>query len=234
MGISQDELSDCSRILANFYLQDYDWKIKEVCKRFKCEYLRYADDQIIFCRNKLDAKKIITVISRELKKIGLNLNTKKIEYFNAKEFNEHWSFDIFSLIGNDFYTDYELNKAISIYLRRLKTGIKFKEESILKRIIATDSKRINKKHMPAIEGKIFSEEFIMNIQYFQLVKLKRFLSRDSMNRLTSALEKRINLYTHNNFHYNLLKFYRNEYPTKQSLIKKIENRIINLKKIKDF
>lgn len=48
VGIPQDALSDCSRILANFYLQRYDSYMYEVCSRYNCRYFRYADDQIIF------------------------------------------------------------------------------------------------------------------------------------------------------------------------------------------
>src|SRR3990172_4784297 len=48
VGIPQDDIGDCSRILANFYLQDYDAFMKKECDKRSALYLRYADDQIIF------------------------------------------------------------------------------------------------------------------------------------------------------------------------------------------
>ena len=34
VGLPQDEIGDCSRILANFYLQDYDSAIKAICEKY--------------------------------------------------------------------------------------------------------------------------------------------------------------------------------------------------------
>ena len=48
VGLPMDEIGDCSRLLANFYLQDYDNFMFKICKKNGAKYLRYADDQIIF------------------------------------------------------------------------------------------------------------------------------------------------------------------------------------------
>ncbi len=45
-------LGDCSRILANFYLQDYDAYMKVECDGQAASYLRYADDQIMMANDK--------------------------------------------------------------------------------------------------------------------------------------------------------------------------------------
>ena len=47
VGLPQDALSDCSRILANFYLQRYDVFASGVCSQIEAMYFRYADDQMI-------------------------------------------------------------------------------------------------------------------------------------------------------------------------------------------
>jgi len=44
MGIPQDEVGDCSRILGNFYLQEYDNYLYKLTKKENSAYLRYADD----------------------------------------------------------------------------------------------------------------------------------------------------------------------------------------------
>jgi hypothetical protein len=47
VGLPQDALADCSRILANYYLQKYDKFAVTVCCEASALYFRYADDQMI-------------------------------------------------------------------------------------------------------------------------------------------------------------------------------------------
>ena len=51
-GVPQDLFGECSRILANFYLQEYDKKMFKYCNDIDCNYFRYADDQVIFLDSK--------------------------------------------------------------------------------------------------------------------------------------------------------------------------------------
>ena len=74
VGLPQDEIGDCSRILANFYLQDYDSAVYEVCERHDAKYVRFADDQIIYAANSEVAKNILFEASKELMKVNLNFN----------------------------------------------------------------------------------------------------------------------------------------------------------------
>jgi hypothetical protein len=77
VGLPQDEIGDCSRILANFYLQDYDDVISEKCAEVGARYLRYADDQMIFCNSESDANRILVEACKELFKINLSVNAGK-------------------------------------------------------------------------------------------------------------------------------------------------------------
>jgi hypothetical protein len=45
VGIPQDALADCSRLLANFYLQRYDRFAFQRCTEVDAVYFRYADDR---------------------------------------------------------------------------------------------------------------------------------------------------------------------------------------------
>lgn len=56
IGIPQDEVGDCSRVLANFYLHEYDSYLKSEAEKNGCKYVRYSDDQIIFAKNETTAK----------------------------------------------------------------------------------------------------------------------------------------------------------------------------------
>ena len=75
-GIPMDDFGDSSRLLANFFLQDYDKKIHNYCELNNSKYLRYADDQIILSSDKNVAEKILRFGSIELSKMGLNINVE--------------------------------------------------------------------------------------------------------------------------------------------------------------
>jgi hypothetical protein len=100
VGLPQDEISDCSRILANFYLQDYDAVIHKLCANAGARYLRYADDQIIFCNSAHVANSLLIEACKELFKINLSVNSGKVDRFETREhFDEYWAFEMFGLLA---------------------------------------------------------------------------------------------------------------------------------------
>ncbi len=102
IGIPQDEIGDCSRILANFYLQDYDESIRSICRELEAKYIRYSDDQILYAKSSTIAKNILFEISKELLKINLSINSGKInELFKIDDFNNYWCFDLFDLLSSN-------------------------------------------------------------------------------------------------------------------------------------
>lgn len=101
VGVPQDTIGDCSRISANFYLQDYDESMKELCDTSNAKYLRYADDQIIYSNNKMTGRQILFEASKCLFKIGLDINSGKVVEFDSREqFNQYWAFEIFELLDD--------------------------------------------------------------------------------------------------------------------------------------
>src|SRR4030042_2921491 len=78
VGIPQDAMGDCSRILANFYLQSYDKIVFELCKQNKCKYLSYADDQFLFAEDKNKLHILIFKVSKKINLLGLSVNQKKV------------------------------------------------------------------------------------------------------------------------------------------------------------
>jgi Reverse transcriptase (RNA-dependent DNA polymerase) len=133
IGLPQDEIGDCSRVLANFYLHEYDLYIKSEAEKLKCKILRYADDSIIYAKNEESAKKLLFLASNYLSKINLNLNSKKIDIFESKEtFKLYWSFDTFENLAEPFEKN-KIELAIKKYLERKER--KFRKDSILKRIV---------------------------------------------------------------------------------------------------
>jgi hypothetical protein len=91
VGLPQDEIGDCSRILANFYLQDYDSAMRTICEKYNSQFIRFADDQIIFTTDKDTARLILFEASKELFRINLNINSSKVkEFANSGEFETYW------------------------------------------------------------------------------------------------------------------------------------------------
>ena len=58
VGLPQDALADCSRLLANFYLQKYDKFAASICTKAGASYFRYADDQMILVNGIENIKQI--------------------------------------------------------------------------------------------------------------------------------------------------------------------------------
>ncbi len=99
VGLPTDMGGEASRLLANFYLQEYDEYIFEKCKNYNITYLRYADDQVFFSKNTKDLKKIVFLASKRLAKLNLNINISKVFYqttasYTKKNLSIDFSYDI--------------------------------------------------------------------------------------------------------------------------------------------
>jgi hypothetical protein len=133
LGIPQDEVGDCSRLLANFYLQEYDEKMKEISDDYGASYLRYADDHIVGVRTRSDALELIYRSSRDLLTYGLNLNAHKVKIQTRQEFIDYWAFDIMNLLGDGEQRDVET--ALDLFIRRRADQIEFRQDTVIKRLL---------------------------------------------------------------------------------------------------
>lgn len=88
VGIPQDVGGEASRMLANFYLQEYDQYIAKKCEEYNIKYLRYADDQIFFANSNKPLKDIVFLASRRLIRLNLNINMGKVLYENTSGYQE--------------------------------------------------------------------------------------------------------------------------------------------------
>jgi hypothetical protein len=99
VGLPQDALADCSRILANFYLQKYDRFAQHVCSSADSLYLRYADDQVVLTNNPQCVETVLLLLTRELDRYGLRVNQKKVDVRTAVELEVHRCRDVQALFG---------------------------------------------------------------------------------------------------------------------------------------
>jgi hypothetical protein len=133
VGIPQDEVGDCSRILSNFFLQNYDQFMYDQCQIKDASYLRYADDQIIFTKCKEDAEELMFKASQKLFEESLNINTSKTkEFTNSQEFDDVYGFSIFEKLKFD---DQDINQAFELFVIKKDLHSGFRESSVLKRML---------------------------------------------------------------------------------------------------
>ena len=228
IGVPQDAIGDCSRILANFYLQDYDAVIKKRCDELASCYLRYADDQIIMAHSPEHARELLFEASKALFKINLNINSAKVEEFESRDdFLKYWSFDIFELLENSEDKE-SVNKAVKIYFERLDAKVPFREESVLRRLLSTvkaNFEIIDTHLRYRLISRFLEPSFIVRQDPWFLDKLAGLLKDKS--ELFNVLDTQIPKVLFNSYHYNLLKFYgkwRPDFP-----VELIYNRIDELK-----
>lgn len=221
VGLPQDEISDCSRLLANFYLQDYDSFLKSVCDKESCKYLRYADDQLIYAKDEKSAKYILFEASKYLSKIGLNINTSKVKFFeSATQFNQYWGFQIFELLGDE-EDRLNINKGLKLYLDWKDGKIEFRDQSVLKRILGQDFTLFKPVLKHRLLSHLFDKDFVTSLQSWGLTKFYNHLSPIDKNILLKIIDEQIDEYHFNSFHYNVLMFYKkNNIPFNEGKIRK--------------
>jgi len=208
IGIPQDEISDCSRLLSNFYLQDYDLEISEFAKNNNCKYIRYADDQIIYANNKENAIKVLFHASKILNKYALDLNSGKVhQYSNREEFNRYWAFEIFDCLEN-IDNEVLVRRGIDLFFTWSKEKIDFRKDGVIKRLF-----NLNLKYLTTLERKeIFEDalnkDFLSNTDYWWMNKIYNILDDDSKRDFLKILNELIEEVIFNSYHYNLMKFYK--------------------------
>ncbi len=205
-GLPQESSSDCSRLLANFYLQEYDVFMKNICNENAARYLRFSDDQILFTKSKEDANKIILEASKFLLNQGLSFNAGKTMVFKDKEgYNNYWSFDIFDLLEGK--EKEKVNRGVIIFLDRISRGINFRKDSVLKRILGLDFNDITPAHRYKIFSIVYEKDFICRADYIVLCNIYRNIDENKKEEFLIILDDLIDSIIYNSFHYNLIKFY---------------------------
>jgi hypothetical protein len=225
VGLPQDEIGDCSRILANFYLQDFDLAMKTSCEKYGSQFIRFADDQIIFTHNKETARLILFEASKELFKINLNVNSSKVNEFGSKaEFETYWAFEIFDLLRD---TDNKalINKGVEKYFALLDNNIRFKDSSVLKRLLTVNFQHIDPKFRHRIISGFFDRDFLssLNLWHFRRIRIAVNDDTDFLGRLDSMIPDAI----FNSFLFNLRLFYSKD--RKDFDLKIIDDRIEEIK-----
>jgi hypothetical protein len=235
-GIPQDVFGECSRILANFYLQAYDWQFSKFCTALGGKYFRYADDQVVFADSKEKLEIMIAKASSLLMREGLNFNQKKVKIMSIKEFKKYYSFQNFldlSKRSTEKVKIETLKKQIVFYLRN-KKSLRKSGFSILKRILGILSKTRRKpSNFTQLKIHILSPEVL--IENYALVdadlsRIYVLLTKKEKIKFFKILEFNTEKCLYTSYLYSVRTFYKSiKHPTRE-----INSRITKVKKFYNF
>lgn len=210
VGLPQELIGDCSRILANFYLQPYDELIHNYCAKNGISYLRYSDDQLFFVPSNFNYKKLLRRVSIELSKLGLNVNPKKVKlWLESAEFTDFKGYNILGHMRDGVFPKDqgkdEVNAVAVDFLVADKSKLAKRGGSILKTIIAMGVNKLSTSNRRAILKLVYSE-YLPTFQKHQLQKIYNSLTKSER----STFLRKLNASTKNNLHnsnkYEVFKF----------------------------
>jgi hypothetical protein len=89
-----DLVGDCSRLLANFFLVDFDRSFRVYVQGRGCDFMRFADDMVVHGSTRQECEELVFKASGALHELGLNINVAKVRYCSKEEFQRFWGFAI--------------------------------------------------------------------------------------------------------------------------------------------
>ena len=229
VGIPQDAMGDCSRILANFYLQPYDKAMYQLCTQNNCKYLRYADDQFLFSENENKLNLLIFKASKTLNSLGLSVNQEKVKIFSTENLINYRSFKIFDLLKNDQdkRDKYKVEQFIDSYLemreRSLLSKVKGKGVPLLnKALFCPALSEIKHTKRKKILSCFLDESYLKNVKSYHLEKIYKLLKNEERQKFMEILNSLSQKLIHNAFHYELLFFYQKNKIDSKSVKQRIK------------
>ncbi len=212
-GIPQDMIADCSRLLANFYLQDYDLVVSEYCNKHGIKYLRYADDQTLFVPKGMNYKEAVKFCSNSLYRLGLNVNQKKVKVFELDEMLQYRAYELFNKLDPEksnaeqdgAVAEQFAREAFDVIMdpdRSLKNG----GASLLRKAIAIGLDKLKEETRGKILQLSLSEGFLPYLDHTKLSQLYSAVDDNGKLVILKALTNEALLTTQSAFFYECSKF----------------------------
>lgn len=208
VGLPQDAIGDCSRLLANYYIQDYDQFMYDLLKKYEGSYFRFADDQYIFCKEK-DIRILLQTASRKLFEIGLNINQLKVKTWQLEELEKYRSFEIFDILASPKKEEIKikLNEfAEKTFTISKPEDLKNRGYPLLKRLLSFNYNLLKPEYRAQLIGKTMNKDFIYTSKGYTLANLYRNLREEEKKDFLIFLKECSDKSTHNAFHYELIDF----------------------------
>ena len=212
VGLPQDALADCSRILANYYLQRYDTFAATVCAKVGALYFRYADDQMILLNDPGKVESLLLLLSRHLDRYGLRVNQKKVDLWEAAELQQYRCRSIQALFAQkgDNQKPVLVRKFVDAYLAIPESDLEKTWNSglpLLNRLLWANLESLPSNLFERIVVRLASEQYLLLADHKKLERVQYLNSRrsrpvDLAKRLQKLGEKSV----HNAYHHEVLAF----------------------------
>lgn len=131
-GIPQEIISDGSRNLSHYYLQDFDERFMEYCSAENLRYIRWADDILIYGQSHSALESSVYNASKLLLADGLNLSAPKTQIFTVRDFARFRGLNVLQSIEQKDQTGFQ--KAIR-EMRKLPKGTPVRLDTIFRATI---------------------------------------------------------------------------------------------------
>jgi len=237
VGLPQDALADCSRILSNYYLQKYDEFAAVVCEKANAQYFRYADDQMILLNDPNKVEGLLLLLTRRLDRYGLRVNQKKVDVWTAQELQQHRCRDIQAIFAKkgDNQQSMLVRQFVDEYLAIPKNDLKELWNGgmpLLNRLLWAKLESLPQNIFEKVVIRLTSEQYIIMADH---KKLKRVHDLNNKRKHPINFSRRLkNLgrkLVHNSYHFEALAYAKS---TKDTTLRKFfENRLGDLKKQMD-
>jgi hypothetical protein len=207
VGLPQDALADCSRILSNFYLQKYDCFAAEMCGQAGAMYFRYADDQMILLNDPSKIDNLLLLLTRNLDRYGLRVNQKKVRLWRTPELIQHRCREIQAIFADkgDNQNPVLVRKFVDAYLALSPTELAGTWNGgmpLLNRLLWAKLDSLPRRQFIKMMVRLTAEPFLLQADAKKLGRLSKLNSLrttpiDLNKRIRSIADKTV----HNAFHH---------------------------------
>jgi hypothetical protein len=232
VGLPQDAMADCSRILANFYLQRYDKYATQLCVKANAIYFRYADDQMILLKDPSHAERLMLMLSRYLDRFGLRVNQKKVDLWTAKKLESFRCRKIQAIFKKkgDNQDRRLVRKFAMAYLSIPTRKLSGKWNGglpLLNRLLWAKLELLPKREFERLLTRYTSQEYLLRADFDKLGRVAELNSKRAKPiKFLRRLREIGDASVHNAFHYEVLSFARN--AGHKTLIKRFKRRLAEI------
>ncbi len=216
VGIPQEEVGDCSRLLANFYLQEYDRSMLAMsdAQEGSASWLRFADDQIIMAEHLDQCKSMLFEASMLLNRIGLRVNSGKVvDFHSIDDFDFYWAFDLMDSLEDPQDLD-KIGDAASQFYDRWTEGSNrpWRSDMVLKRIVSIGIDKFAEPHRTAILGILLEPEFLAGLESWWFRRLWNSIVPREKEAMLETLESLCESIPFTHFHMQYREFLKKSVP----------------------
>ncbi len=209
VGLPQDVLADCSRVLANYYLQRYDRYASALCSNSGALYFRYADDSMILLNDPEVRDGLLLLITRCLDRYGLRVNQKKVHLWKAVDLEKHRCRAIqfiFAQKGDNQDGDL-VRMFVEAYLAIPKSDLDKtwnQGRPLLNRLLFSNLESLPRHLFEKILTRLTAESYLLTVEFKKMLRIQELNSlRRRPIDISARLETMGKRSVHNAFHYEV-------------------------------